>query len=115
MPAAKNKEPRRCRGSLVYDKEKGSVGRRGAPVEAIIDPALHQINLFCGVYERLAEDARGGDMSDANGGGTEVEVLIFDFRGPSRRKGPLEAGPDDPTGAIEVTGGSARANEGPGR
>jgi len=43
-------------------------------------------------------------MIDANVGGTEVEVLVFDFRGPARCEAPLDAGPDDPTGAIGTAG-----------
>jgi hypothetical protein len=68
-------------GALVFTKKKkGSVACRGAPVEAVIDPALHHVDLFGGAYERRAEDTRGeGDTIDANVGVTEVKVLVFDL------------------------------------
>ena len=68
-------------GALVFTKKKkGSIACRGAPVEAVIDPALHHVDLFGGAYERRAEDTRGeGDTIDANVGVTEVKVLVFDL------------------------------------
>jgi hypothetical protein len=39
--------------------EKRSVVRRGTPVEAVIDPTFHHVDLFRGAYERLAESTRG--------------------------------------------------------
>jgi hypothetical protein len=47
----KQKSPDECRGSCVHEKKKGSVGCRGAPVEAVIDPALHHVDPFGGAFE----------------------------------------------------------------
>ena len=111
-----DKSPGRGRGLQVLGERKprSVFGNDGgaAPVEAVIDPALHHVETVTIAYERTAEDATGFNATDPNGF-TEIEfdVVVLDLRRPTRREAPFDAGPDDPTEALAT--GKGRVKKGP--
>jgi hypothetical protein len=111
-----DKKPRATPGLQVLGERKPrSVfgnDRGAAPVEAVIDPALHHVETVTVAYERSAKDATGFNATDPNGF-TEIEfdVVVLDLRRPTRREAPFDAGPDDPTEALAT--GKGRVKKGP--
>src|SRR5262249_60411985 len=78
-----------------------------APIEPIVDPCLHHMNVAVDLCESVARE-KWGASRNSKCPIVEPQIVIFDLRRPVSGKSPLDARAHQPTAVAVVVGDGDR-------